>query len=325
VPLVSICIPTHSAQRLRYLREAVESARSQTHGDIEILISDNGSDAPIRAFAEEQMGLDPRLRYRRNEPSLSVGGNFNAALQDARGDYLLFVGDDDRLLPRCVESLLAACDQGTTAVFSNHYIIDSEGNRLEEATYRNTVTYARDRLPGGAVADPLACAWRQTMCLIGCLFRSADLQSVGLRTDIRSADFELFIRLANRGYAFAYVPAYLCEYRVHPRSLTSSGAHDEGLFDILEQIPVPSRLEPLKRDLLSRVLVDAVSGALKTGDVRRAREMMHQRYYPGLRDRNAQVLVQRALALLPPRMARSFSAVLAQMRRGVRETTGLPV
>src|ERR1700691_2889836 len=106
-PLVSICLPTLSAKRLPYLREALASALSQTHTNVEILIRDDGSQDAIRDFVLEQARTDARVHYARNEVRLGLGGNWNALAQWARGEFIVIIGDDDRLLPSFVSRLLS--------------------------------------------------------------------------------------------------------------------------------------------------------------------------------------------------------------------------
>jgi GT2 family glycosyltransferase len=313
--LVSICIPTYSAKRLPYLGEAVASALVQTHEEIEVLLSDNGSDAQIRAFAEEQSQRDSRVRYRRNDPSVSLAGNFGAALGDARGDYVIFNGDDDRLLPTCVETLLDAHESDTVVAFSNHHIIDDAGERCDVLTRSYTVSYGRHDLPPGRVGDPVACAWRNSIPITASLIRTSDARRVGIRPQSNALDIDLFVRLAADGAAFVFVPDCLTEYRVHPGSATSAGGADLAMLDLLEPIAVPAHVEPLKRRILGDTLLAAASGALKQGDVKGARALIRHRYYPGLRERPVPVLAQRALSLLPAGAAVRGAALAARARR----------
>lgn len=316
--LVSICIPTYSARRLPYLREAVTSTLAQTHSDIEVILSDNGSDPPIRAFADEQTRLDPRVRYRRNDPSLSLPGNFNAALQATRGEYVLFNGDDDRLLPRCIETLLAAHGSDTVVTFANHYIIDHKGERNLALTRQYMVSYAREGLPRGRVADPVACAWRNSVPLPSSLIRGAEARQLGMRPEVHACDLDFFIRLAASGRSFVFLPEFVAEYRVHVGSETSIGSVDRTMLDSLDPMPVPPHVEPLKRRLMSDTLVGAVSAELKAGHVREARALIRHRYYPTLHERTAYVLMQRLLAVLPSALAKSSSAMAERARRGAR-------
>ena len=316
--LVSICIPTHSAKRLEYLGGAVASVRAQTHTDTEILLWDNGHDEPLRAFAEQQMRNDPRVRYRRQNPSVSLAANFNSALQAARGDYVVMLGDDDRLVPHAVETLLAAKQPDTVVTFPNLRIIGAQGEHLAEQTRTHLVKYGRDRLPAGPVADPIACAWRNTFFLPGALLRTAELQRYGLHPAIRACDFLVFVQLASDGHSFLHIKDYLFEYRVHPDSATSGGSIDEPALSLLEPIPVPPHVEPLKRRQLGEILLAMVSAALRSGDVERARALIGHHYYPSLRDEPAYVIAQRVLAMLPPGLARPSALAAAKARRRTR-------
>src|SRR5688572_21415726 len=70
--LVSISIPTYD--RLEYLKEAVASARSQTHGKIEILIGDDGTSREIEEWSRAISKVDSRVRYQRNKHNLGMAG-----------------------------------------------------------------------------------------------------------------------------------------------------------------------------------------------------------------------------------------------------------
>ena len=320
--LVSICIPTHSAKRLEYLREAVASVRAQTHTDTEILLWDNGHDEPLRAFAEQQMRDDSRVRYRRQNPSVSLGANFNSALQAAQGDYVVMLGDDDRLVPHAVETLLAAKQPDTVVTFPNLRIIGIHGEHLPALTREHLVKFGRDRLSSGPVADPIACAWRNSFFLPGSLLRTAELQRYGFHPAIRSCDFLAFVQLARDGHSFLHIKDYLFEYRVHSGSVTSGGSIDEQALSLLEPIPVPPHVEPVKRRQLGEILLATVSAALRAGDVERARALIGHHYYPSLRDEPAYVIAQRVFAMLPPRLARSSTLAAAEARRRTRAFAG---
>jgi glycosyltransferase involved in cell wall biosynthesis len=102
--LVTIAIPTYD--RLEYLKEAVASARAQTYCDIEVLIGDDGTSKAIKAWAESVTSIDSRVRYQRNERKLGLAGNWNTLADAARGEFIVIIGDDDRLLPNFVEKLV---------------------------------------------------------------------------------------------------------------------------------------------------------------------------------------------------------------------------
>jgi glycosyltransferase involved in cell wall biosynthesis len=91
----SILIPTRN--RLGLLKLAVETVRRQDSADWEIVISDNYSDQDI--FGYVQSLNEPRIRYFRTESFIPVTENWNNALANSSGDYIVMLGDDDCLLP----------------------------------------------------------------------------------------------------------------------------------------------------------------------------------------------------------------------------------
>lgn len=101
-PLVTIAIPTYN--RAAFLAGAVDSALKQTYRHLEVLVLDNCSTDNTRETVSAIN--DPRVRYIRNESNLGMTGNFNRSLELFRGDYWVFLPDDDRLLPGYCEACL---------------------------------------------------------------------------------------------------------------------------------------------------------------------------------------------------------------------------
>jgi glycosyltransferase involved in cell wall biosynthesis len=102
-PLVTIAIPTFN--RATWLGECLAAVLAQTYGRLEIVVSDNAStdETPevLRSIG------DPRLKVLRQAANIGPIPNQNACLAAARGDYILFVPDDDRISPTFVERCVA--------------------------------------------------------------------------------------------------------------------------------------------------------------------------------------------------------------------------
>ena len=97
---------------------------------------------------------------------------------------------------------------------------------------------------------------------------------------INTPEIELFIRLANEGRAFVFVPDYLSEYRTHPGSATAAGLRSERLAPYLIELPAPAGAESYKRRFMASLLADAVSRSLQRGDREAARGFLRSDYYP---------------------------------------------
>jgi glycosyltransferase involved in cell wall biosynthesis len=97
----SVVMPTHN--RLHLLRDAIETARRQEFGNWELVVFDNASQDGI---SDHVRGLkDERVRYARSELFLPVTQSWNRAIELARGDYVVLLGDDDGLTPHYFKRL----------------------------------------------------------------------------------------------------------------------------------------------------------------------------------------------------------------------------
>lgn len=302
--LVTIAIPTYS--RLNYLKEAVESALAQTYSNIEVLIGQdpgqNGLDESIQAWSQSLASRNAKVRYQWNSHNLGLAGNWNALVDTVQGEYLVIVGDDDRLLPSFVETLLSAvCADGKVA-FANHYIINTQGKRLETTSYEYTKRYRRDRLPPGKVSHPEIWAWQNSIPMSASLIRTEDVRRLRFKEDLNTPEIELFIRLAQEGGRFVFVPEYLSEYRVHQQAATATGLRNERLMTYLLPIPVSPEVAPYKQELLSRLTINAVSRCLLQGEWQQARQFLRSEYYPSKQRKRMSGLIQNFCTILPSQL-----------------------
>lgn len=100
-PRFSLTIPAYKSA---FLHEAIDSCLSQTYADFELIIVDDASPEDIKGIVDRFD--DQRIRYYRNEKNcgaIDVVDNWNICLSYARGEYIICMGDDDRLLPCCLE------------------------------------------------------------------------------------------------------------------------------------------------------------------------------------------------------------------------------
>lgn len=92
--LISVVIPTRD--RPEYLEHSIKSALSSSRGsgmDVEIVVCDNASS---ESTAECVSAIrDTRVVYKRVDRRISMRANFEEGLNSARGDYFVFIGDDD--------------------------------------------------------------------------------------------------------------------------------------------------------------------------------------------------------------------------------------
>jgi glycosyltransferase involved in cell wall biosynthesis len=131
-PLVTIAIPTFN--RASLLADCVPAALSQTYQHFEVLISDNAS-------TDETVGVlrqfrDPRLRLVRQKSNIGLLPNWNACLAEARGEYIVFVSDDDRIASWMLERCMALVkrEPQIPVILTLNDIYSTEHGRTWQAT-----------------------------------------------------------------------------------------------------------------------------------------------------------------------------------------------
>lgn len=101
---VSVILPTHNRPDL--LREALTSLQDQTFPDWEAVIVDDAS-SPAVEFSPN----DARIRILRHDAAQGGAAAKNTGIQNARGEILAFLDDDDCYAPRYLERALNVLDQ----------------------------------------------------------------------------------------------------------------------------------------------------------------------------------------------------------------------
>lgn len=100
----SITIPAYKAQ---FLEECIDSILAQTYKNFELIIVNDASPQNLDSIVSKYD--DPRIRYYKNKVGFGakhVTGNWNKCLEYATGDYIICMGDDDKLLPNCLAEYL---------------------------------------------------------------------------------------------------------------------------------------------------------------------------------------------------------------------------
>ena len=93
--LVSVGIPTYN--RSDQLKRAVRSVLAQEDARVEVVISDDGSSDATGDVLERLAAEDPRVRFVRQAQNVGHARNFGEVLAMARGEYFMWLSDDDEL------------------------------------------------------------------------------------------------------------------------------------------------------------------------------------------------------------------------------------
>lgn len=129
--LFSILIPAYKST---YLRAAIESCIWQKYPLWELIIVDDASPEDLRGIVNDFN--DERISYYRNTRNygaINVVDNWNKCLSFSKGDYIICMGDDDVLLPCCLNEYVSLISKYPNLGLYHAWteIIDEEGNFLD--------------------------------------------------------------------------------------------------------------------------------------------------------------------------------------------------
>jgi glycosyltransferase involved in cell wall biosynthesis len=143
-PLVSILIPTFN--RAATLRRAAESALAQTHRNLEIVVSDDGSTDDTETVCQELCARDARVRYLRSPTNEGLAVNHNVLFKEMHGDYAMLLSDDDWLERNYVESCL-----GRLRSRPDHVLVCGLARYVDQAgAFRDAVALQLDQQSAAA-------------------------------------------------------------------------------------------------------------------------------------------------------------------------------
>lgn len=96
----TIVVPVYNVEK--YIYECINSIISQTYSDFEVILIDDGSPDNCPAICDEFSRKDKRIRviHQKNK-GLSVARN--VGIDNAKGDYIVFVDSDDIILSDALE------------------------------------------------------------------------------------------------------------------------------------------------------------------------------------------------------------------------------
>ena len=103
MPVFSIIVPVYNAQNT--LHKCLDSLVTQTFGDFEVHMIENGSSDASNAICKEYVLKDPRFLLHSCAENCGPSGARNIGLDKSIGQFIAFVDSDDFVQPEYLESL----------------------------------------------------------------------------------------------------------------------------------------------------------------------------------------------------------------------------
>lgn len=230
--LVSVVVPAWNAAG--YLPATLETIFAQTLGPerVQVVVVDDGStDATGQVIRECGGRVTAVFLENSGGPSLPR----NQGIAHSIGEFVAFFDSDDLMDPekleRAVETMVRFPD--VEMVFSNFRSIDPTGQVLKEDYLAEYVEFRKDLKP-----TPVECTWlldgqsafrsllrANFVGTSSAVCRRTLFDSVGpFDEEMKNADdIDMWLRIAGRGHAFAFLDRPLHSYRITPDGISARG------------------------------------------------------------------------------------------------------
>lgn len=202
---ISVIMGVYNPKSRAQLQQAVRSVINQTFQEWEMLICDDGSDKSYIPIIEETSKLDERIILIRDEKNQGLAHALNECLKRARGRYIARMDDDDISMPDRLEKLYGFLESHKEYQWagSNSELIDENGvwgvERMQE------IPCKEDFLLYSPYIHP-SVVFRKS------ILKRLNGYKVAAET-MRCEDYELFMRLHERGYKGYNLQENLLKYR----------------------------------------------------------------------------------------------------------------
>jgi glycosyltransferase involved in cell wall biosynthesis len=216
--LVSVIIPVYNGAQ--FIGAAIESAQTQTHRELDIIVVDDGSTDATLQIVNEYAANDDRIRVIPQKNG-GVAEARNTAIEAALGEFIAPLDADDLWLPDKIERQLQAMSEAGPDcgfVYCWWASIDPAGRVLDRSPRWTIAGHQFEMLFVINVTGNASVPLFRRRCL---------LEAGGYNSKLAAAksggceDLEVALRIAAR-YSIAVVPDILVGYRRVPGSMSSA-------------------------------------------------------------------------------------------------------
>lgn len=200
--MVSVIIPTHN--RCEMLERAIQSVRSQTFTDYEIIVVSDGSTDGTNDYLRSIK--DYNFKFFINEKSCGASAARNIGLRNASGDFIAFLDDDDEWFEYHLEVLVTKIKFSDSNVGLVYGWIDYYENN-------NIISSKHPKLRGDIFLDMLD---KQAITNSSVLIIKSEVLKFikGFDENLLRGNDGDFIRRISKYYHVDYVPEVLCKVHV---------------------------------------------------------------------------------------------------------------
>lgn len=223
MPQISVIVPVYKAEK--YIEDCVNSILSQTYGDFELILVEDGSPDASGAICDGLARRDDRIRVIHKENGGAATAR-NAGLDVAKGKYIAFVDGDDLIHPQYLEFQLTLLEEKQADVAWCHYDFFTQEDTcfadlldIRKEIQNCTIEYGAQML---AEFDK---HYRRVSLISLCmkLYKREIFADIRIPEGFIEEDSMVLPLILERAKAYAHVKLPLYHWRETPGSVTRSG------------------------------------------------------------------------------------------------------
>lgn len=209
--LISVVLPVYNADK--YLESAIDSVLLQTHDNFELIIINDGSSDNSLLILEEYAKKDKRIKLI-NRENKGLVASLNEGINTAKGKYIARMDADDISLPNRFEKQIELLESKNIDICGCHYLLVDEQNNINGL---NLTSLSHDMCF-------LSLASKVPFAHPSIMMRKEFLKENNLlygQSNYKIAeDFDLWMRMYEKGAKFGNVNDILFRYRILDNSLS---------------------------------------------------------------------------------------------------------
>lgn len=211
-PKLSVVVPAYKTPE-RFLAALLDSLLAQTYDNWEVCVADGspkgeGVERVLKRYALK----DERIRYVILGENKGIAGNTNAAMEMAKGDFVVLADHDDTLAPNalfeCVKAINS--DPEIDVVYTDEDKLDLDGGELFEPHFKPDF-------------NPDLLTSVNYICHLFVVNHELLMEVGGFRAEYDGAqDYDFIFRCTEKARKICHVPKALYHWRCHQNSTSSN-------------------------------------------------------------------------------------------------------
>lgn len=211
-PKMSLVVPAYKTPE-RFLAALLDSLLAQTYDNWEVCVADGspkgeGVERVLKRYALK----DERIRYVILGENKGIAGNTNAAMEMAKGDFVVLADHDDTLAPNalfeCVKAINS--DPEIDVVYTDEDKLDLDGGELFEPHFKPDF-------------NPDLLTSVNYICHLFVVNHELLMEVGGFRAEYDGAqDYDFIFRCTEKARKICHVPKALYHWRCHQNSTSSN-------------------------------------------------------------------------------------------------------